>query len=162
MGKVKYYIDGAEKGTYSLYNASNINETKIASFTGLDEGEHVFKAVATGERDTNSTNALIDCAKVVVTHQPYVVTGVTLDTTSMTLGVGDSKRISYTVAPDYATIDDMTYTSGDTSVATVGADGTVTGSHRHHRGLDCGRHQQDRRRHRRQDGTEPDRRHRGP
>ena len=126
MGKVKYYIDGAEKGTYSLYNASNINETKIASFTGLDEGEHVFKAVATGERDTNSTNALIDCAKVVVTHQPYVVTGVTLDTTSMTLGVGDSKRISYTVAPDYATIDDMTYTSGDTSVATVGADGTVT------------------------------------
>lgn len=38
MGKVKYYIDGAEKGTYSLYNASNINETKIASFTGLDEG----------------------------------------------------------------------------------------------------------------------------
>ena len=70
MGKVKYYIDGAEKGTYSLYNASNINETKIASFTGLDEGEHVFKAVATGERDTNSTNALIDCAKVVVTHQP--------------------------------------------------------------------------------------------
>ena len=86
----------------------------------------MFKAVATGERDTNSTNALIDCAKVVVTHQPYVVTGVTLDTTSMTLGVGDSKRISYTVAPDYATIDDMTYTSGDTSVATVGADGTVT------------------------------------
>ena len=55
-----------------------------------------------------------------------MVTGVTLDTTSMTLGVGDSKRISYTVAPDYATIDDMTSTSGDTSVATVGADGTVT------------------------------------
>ena len=51
----------------------------------------MFKAVATGERDTNSTNALIDCAKVVVTHQPYVVTGVTLDTTSMTLGVGDSQ-----------------------------------------------------------------------
>ena len=70
------------------------------------------------------------------------------------------------MAPDYATIDDMTYTSGDTSVATVGADGTVTavapGATAITVGLDCGRHQQDRRRHRRQDGTEPDGGIRGP
>lgn len=66
MGKVEYFIDGKSMGKYSLYHYENVNSTYITTFDGLEEGEHTFKAVATGEKDTNSTNALIDCAQVVV------------------------------------------------------------------------------------------------
>ncbi len=66
MGKVEYFIDGTSKGVYSLYHSSNVNEALIASFDGLGDGNHVLKAVATGEKDSAATGTLIDCAKVVV------------------------------------------------------------------------------------------------
>lgn len=63
MGNVKYYIDGTEVGTYSLYNASNINSTLIATYDNLTETEHTFRAEATGEITSNTK---IDAAQIVV------------------------------------------------------------------------------------------------
>ena len=106
---VKYYIDDVEMGEYSLYNSSNINSTFITSFDGLDEGPHTFKAVATGKRDTNSTNSLIDCAKVIVYHAPYTVEDITLESSSYTLMEGAKQQINYTVLPDYAVVNEVEY-----------------------------------------------------
>lgn len=125
MGMVKYYIDGKEMGEYSLYNPSNINSTKITSFDGLEEGAHTFKAVATGKRDTNSTNTLIDCAQVVIYHAPYAIEDIMLETSSYSLIEGAKQQINYTVYPDYATVKEVEYTSSDVEVASVDDKGEI-------------------------------------
>ncbi|QWT17714.1 Ig-like domain-containing protein [Collinsella sp. zg1085] len=126
MGKVTYFIDGQEVGTYSLYNSSNINEILIASFDNLTEGAHTFKAVATGTKDTAAQNTLIDCAKVVVYHRPYQAQDVTLNASTLTLTEGETHQVSYTVTPSYASIDDMQYSSNNNDIATVDEHGLIT------------------------------------
>ena len=126
MGTVEYFIDGESKGEFSLYNSSNINSTLITSFEGLSEEPHVLKAVATGEKDTNSTKALIDCAKVIVYHEPYTVNDITVSQESFTLLKGATQQIEYTVNPDYVEISDLAFTSADENIATVDNKGIVT------------------------------------
>jgi len=125
MGKVHYYVDGVDKGVFSLYNSSNIDSTLITTISGLAEGPHVFRAVATGERDASSTSNLIDCAQVVVYHAPYQVTDVTVAETSLSILQGAQSQISYTVTPDYAEVTDFVYTSDKPAVATVTAAGLI-------------------------------------
>lgn len=127
MGKVKYYIDGKEMGIFSLYNGSNINSTYITTFDGLEEGEHVFRAEATGIKDTNSTNTLIDCAEVIVYHAPYKAESITLDKNAYVLAKGAARQIGYTTAPSYAVLSDVTFTSSNEAVASVSEDGVITG-----------------------------------
>ena len=61
-----------------------------------------------------------------VTVDPIAVTGVTLDKTSLSLAEGESATLKATVAPDNATNKTVTWTSGNTAVATVDASGKVT------------------------------------
>ena len=119
-GRVKYYIDGVEKSIVDLYNNGNINSTYITTFSGLSDGPHVLKAEAM------DAGKCIDCAEVVVYHTPYDVTGVTITEPSVSMVEGSTKAISYTVAPDYAYLKDVTYTSADPSVATVNKNGVIT------------------------------------
>lgn len=125
MGMVEYFIDGVSQGKFSLYNNGNINKTKIAKFENLTEGPHTFKAVATGERDTNSTNSLIDCSDVVITHVPYVITAITPAQNTLTLGVGAAHPLEMNVTPSYAG-GTLSYSSSNANVASVSEDGVVT------------------------------------
>ena len=54
------------------------------------------------------------------------VTGVTLDKTTMSLTVGGNGKLTATVAPNNATDKDVTWSSSNTAVATVDANGKVT------------------------------------
>ena len=54
------------------------------------------------------------------------VTGVTLDPTSLSLFTGDTATLTATVEPENATNKNVTWSSDDTSVATVDATGKVT------------------------------------
>ncbi len=119
MGNVEYFVDGVSEGEYSLYNASNIPSALIATFEGLAEGSHKLKAVAKESKP-------IDSAKVVVYHSPYPVTDITLTSESYTIAEGAQQQISYTVNPDYATLSDLVYTSGDENVATVNEEGLIS------------------------------------
>ena len=119
-GRVKYYIDGVEKGVFDLYNGTNINSAYITTLEGMSDGPHVLKAVAM------DAGKCIDCAKVVVYHIPYDVTGVTIAEPTVSMVEGSTKQVSYTVAPDYAYLKDITYTSADPSIATVSKDGVIT------------------------------------
>lgn len=116
MGFVEYFIDGVSMGTYSLYHSSNINSTKIVTFDDLSEGEHTLRAVAAGKKDTNSTNALIDCAQVVVYHAPYVVDDIVLSQTSYQLLEGAECQIGYTLEPDYAVLNDLSFSSSNSDI----------------------------------------------
>lgn len=126
MGKVNYYIDGQLKGEYSLYNNSNINSTLIATFDNLSEGPHTFKAIATGKKDTNSSNNLIDASKVIVYHDSYVVEDIQVTQETYKLLVGAKQAIEVTVLPTYASVKDVTFSSNNKAVADVDANGVIT------------------------------------
>jgi uncharacterized protein YjdB len=66
-----------------------------------------------------------DCEVSVIADVP--VTGVSLNKTSTSLNVGGTERLTATVMPTTATNKTVTWSSGNTSVATVASDGTVTG-----------------------------------
>ena len=125
MGYVAYYIDDEYVGEYSLYQSYNSNSLYITTIDGLTEGEHIFKAVATGKSGSGG-NDLIDCAQVIVYHEPYVAESLTLAETSITLAEGATKQIAYTVSPSYAELIDAVYASSDEAVATVSDTGLIT------------------------------------
>jgi uncharacterized protein YjdB len=54
-----------------------------------------------------------------------VVTGVTPSQATMSLAVGANKALTATIAPENATVKDVTYTSSDVKIATVDASGKV-------------------------------------
>lgn len=54
------------------------------------------------------------------------VTGVSVSPTSVTLGVGGTQQLTPTVAPNDATNKNVSYSSGNTNVATVTAGGLIT------------------------------------
>jgi len=56
----------------------------------------------------------------------FFVTGVTLNATSTSVKVGSTTTLTATLAPENATIKNVTWASSDTNIATV-ADGVVTG-----------------------------------
>ena len=126
MGKVKYTIDGEDKGTYSLYNKTNQPEMKIATFDGLSEEEHTLKAVATGEKDTGSTDCKIDAGKVVVYHDRYKITSLEPKQKEYTLAEGREAVLEYEVQPSYADRGEVTFSSSDENVVTVTKDGKMT------------------------------------
>ena len=65
--------------------------------------------------------------KVTVSETSVAVTGVTLNKTALTLNIGASETLSATVAPVDATNKKVTWKSSDAAVATVDANGKVTG-----------------------------------
>ena len=60
------------------------------------------------------------------TPPPVLVSKITLNTTTASLEVGKTTTLTATVEPNDATNKNVTWTSSDTSVATVAPDGTVT------------------------------------
>lgn len=56
---------------------------------------------------------------------PITVTGVTLNKATLVKNVGESEKITATVAPANATDKTVVWTTSDAKIATVGADGTV-------------------------------------
>ena len=57
---------------------------------------------------------------------PVAVSGITLDKPTLELTVGETGRLTVTVTPEDAADKNVVWKSGNTSVATVGADGLVT------------------------------------
>lgn len=55
------------------------------------------------------------------------VTGVSVSPSSLTIGVGGTLQLTETVSPSKATNKNVTWTSGNTSIATVSSSGLVTG-----------------------------------
>ena len=125
MGYVAYYIDDTYVGEFDLYQSYNSDSLLITKIDGLTEGEHVFKAVATGKNSTGGRN-YIDAAEVVVYHAPYVAQSITLAETAITLAEGASKQLTYKINPSYAELTDLVYTSSDEAVATVSSTGLIT------------------------------------
>ena len=122
--------------TVSPSNATNKNLTWRSSNTakvqvGQDGTVHAISAGTASviASATDGSGKSASCT-VTVTGTDISVTGVTIDKSSLTVGVGLTGKLNATVLPTNATNKNVTWTSGSTSVATVNGDGVVTGVHK--------------------------------
>ena len=107
----------------TLPDGLTLNEsTGEISGTPTADGTFNFtvKATNTGGSDSEQLSITIDAQ----TNVP--VTGVTLSQTELSLTEGNTAQLTATVKPDDATNKNVTWSSDDTSVATVDATGKVT------------------------------------
>lgn len=113
--------------TYNLYRDGE----KIAS--GLTEKAYVdngLDANTTYEYQVSAENSFGESPlseKIEVTTSPINVSGVSISPTSATITVDEIQSLTTTVEPKNATNQRVSFSSSDTSVASVQSDGKVTG-----------------------------------
>ena len=90
------------------------------TITGISPGTTTITA--------KTSNGLTATVSVTVTVNPNIIkpTGITIDKQTLTLTEGETGKLTATVLPSNATNKTVTWTSGNTSVATVNSSGTVT------------------------------------
>ena len=103
--------------------SSNNESVAMVSSTGVVIARSAGTATITVKTTDGSKTAT--CA-VTVKAKVISVTGVSLDKTSMTLTEGDTQTLTATVSPSNATDKSVTWSSSNTSVATVSSAGVVT------------------------------------
>ena len=130
----KTSLELTEGGTGTLIatvepnNATNKNvtwSTSNASIATVNNGEVTAVSAGTATITATADGKSATCT-VTVTAATVPVTGVTLNKTSTSLYVGDTETLTPTITPDNATNKNVTWSSDDTSVATVDASGLVT------------------------------------
>ncbi|MED9780541.1 MAG: Ig-like domain-containing protein, partial [Peptococcaceae bacterium] len=104
-----------------LPNWLTLNSDGTISGTPTAAGTSTFtvKAENTAGSDSKELTLTINPA-------PILVTGVTLEPTSLSLFTGDTATLSATVTPENATNKSLTWSSDNEAVATVDQNGTVT------------------------------------
>lgn len=98
--------------TVSNGNVAHINAT-TGQIQGTKEGSVTITATSKDNPTIKATTTLT------ITGSTVAVTGITLSEHNATIGVGNSKTVSYTIAPSNATVKTATWTSSDPSIATV-------------------------------------------
>jgi uncharacterized protein YjdB len=118
--------------TITPSNATNQNVTWSSSNTAIAtvDGNGLVNAVAAGTATITVTTA--DGSKkatstVTVTSTTVAVTGVTIAPTTLSLGINGTGQLASTIVPSTATNKNVTWTSSNSSVATVSNTGLVTG-----------------------------------
>ncbi|MGN0808035.1 MAG: beta strand repeat-containing protein [Candidatus Coproplasma sp.] len=112
--------------TWSSLNESvaTVNENGVV--TPVSTGTATIIATADGYNESDSSTYYLKAEYViVVTAENIPVTGVSLNTTTLALSIGNKASLLATVAPTNATNKAVTWTSSDPTVATV-VDGVVT------------------------------------
>ncbi len=108
-----------KKVTYKSSNTS----VAIVDSSGIVKGVGVGSATITV---TTASGGKTDTAKVTVTNNSIDVTGVSLNKTSLTLDQGATSTLTATVTPSNATNKAVTWSSSNSSIATVDSNGKIT------------------------------------
>ena len=121
---------GTLTATITPDNATNQNVTWSSDDETVATVENglvtaVSAGTATITVTTKDGNKTATCA-VTVTATTVPVSGVSLNKDSTSLYVGDTETLTATITPDNATNKNVTWSSDDTSVATVDTSGLVT------------------------------------
>ncbi len=106
--------------TYTSSNESVATVSNTGLVTGIAQGSATITAKAEA---ANSTTVQ---ATTTITVTPIAVTSVSLSSNSETIKVGKTVTLTPTISPSNATNKNVTWTSSNTSIATVSG-GTVTG-----------------------------------
>ena len=119
-----------EKGSLTLdilpadCNEGLIWESSDPSVATISDGD--ISALSPGTATITVRGQDVSASAEVIVIDPYAVTGVTLDRTTLSLQMGQTATLTATVAPEDARDKSVTWTSGDTSVATVDQNGKIT------------------------------------
>lgn len=105
--------------TWTSANSSIATVDANGKVTGVAAGTTTVTATSTTDPNIKSS-----CT---VTIQAIAVTGVTLNKATASIKVGATETLIATVAPNNATNKDVTWSSDKTGIATVNANGVVTG-----------------------------------
>lgn len=105
--------------TWSSSNEGIVTVDANGNVTAVKEGTATITV-------TTTDGGFTATAKVTVSADVVAVTGVTLDKTSLSLAPNGSSTLKATVAPSNASNKGVTWTSSDTTVATVSSTGKVT------------------------------------
>ncbi len=113
-----------ENATDKSVTWSSDNESvAMVSSTGVVIAKSEGRATITVKTNDGGKSAI---CTVTVKAKVIAVTGVSLDRTSLTMTEGDTQTLTATVSPSNATDKSVTWTSNNTSVATVSSSGVVT------------------------------------
>ncbi len=121
--------DATDKSVkWSSDNTSVATVDANGKVTAVAEGTATITVTATNGTENTSDDKTATCAVTVNAATPSVVnvTGVEINKTSTTLTVGGTETLTATVSPDDATDKSVMWSSDNTSVATVDANGKVT------------------------------------
>lgn len=116
---VLFKKDGTKISTGEL-GTKGVTLTGIAAGTKAAAGD--YKVAYT---DGTQTSDKVDAPAFTVPEAKVTVTGVTLSQEMASMKVGDTTKLTETVAPDNATNKAVNYKSSNEAVATVAPDGTV-------------------------------------
>ena len=124
-------VGDSEKLTYTITPANATNKqvswsSDKPNFATVSNGTVTAVAVGTATiKVTTADGNFTDSATVTVV--PVVpVGGITLNKSSLTLTIHSSEKVIPTITPNNATNKNVTWSSSNTSVATVASDGTIT------------------------------------
>lgn len=125
-GRVQYSVDDENIIIFDLYNSSRTSPVSAYKVENLKEGAHTLKAVLLPEKNEASSAIVNQVAYATIYHAPYIVKDIILEQTNYQLISGAVQKINYTVTPNYAVLDDITYTSNHPEIASVSKDGNIT------------------------------------
>ncbi len=104
-----------------LWSSSNTSIATVSNgiVTPISEGQVSITATSTVDSQVKAS------ALITVTNDPIAVTGVSLGQSSANVVLGNTLQLNADVQPSGATNKDVTWSSSDTSVATVSSEGLV-------------------------------------
>jgi len=105
--------------TWSSTNTAVATVSSGGVVTGVNDGTAIIIV-------TTKDGGYLDTCTVTVSPQAIAVTGVSLNKTSAALIVGGTEDLTATITPSTATNQNITWNSGNTTVAEVSAAGVVT------------------------------------
>ena len=105
------------------WSSSDTSVAKVSDglVTAINKGTAVITVTSKADETIKAT-----CTVTVTNSVAVTVTKVTLNKSSLSLKAGDSQTLTATVEPSNATIQTVSWSSSDTSVATVDENGKVT------------------------------------
>lgn len=126
----------------SEFNRSGANGASVANYTIASGSDWInyevdldptkeYYAFGIGFHKPESGNCYVPVDDVAIyTNSPYPpvsVTGISISDSSATISIGETKQLSASVVPAYASNKNISWSSSNTSVATVDNTGLVTG-----------------------------------
>ncbi len=99
-----------------VYDAITANSTKNIVTSSKTENNHMLYTLGFGDGSGEEPDP-----------DPVAVTGVSVSPTSASIEINETVELTATVSPEDATNKDVTWSSNNTSVATVSSSGIVTG-----------------------------------
>lgn len=113
--------------TFRIYNGSDVIK-EGASLNVLDDLKPATKYnLSISVVEDGKESAKVAIPEFTTKDATVAVTGVTITPKTAEVAVGETTRLTATLAPAKATNKKVTFSSSDKEVATVDADGTVSG-----------------------------------